>query len=50
MRCPVGALAILLHYMFDQGGLVSHIPTWDWEDAATWRQVIDVAISVQVFW
>ena len=25
--------------MFDQGGLVSHIPTWDWEDAGTWRQV-----------
>jgi hypothetical protein len=27
--------------MFDQEGLVSRIPTWDWEDSATWRQVRD---------
>jgi hypothetical protein len=25
--------------MFDQGGLISRVPGWDWEDAATWRNV-----------
>jgi hypothetical protein len=39
LRCPVGAVAILLHFMFDQGKLASRIATWDWEDAATWRKV-----------
>lgn len=39
LRCPVGAVAILLHFMFDQGKLASRIPTWNWEDAATWRKV-----------
>ena len=37
----MGAIAILLHFMFDQGELVSRIPSWDWEDASTWRQVYD---------
>ena len=39
LRCPVGAVAILLHFMFDQGKLASRIPTWNWEDAATWCKV-----------
>ncbi|KAF8964903.1 hypothetical protein BDZ97DRAFT_1918603 [Flammula alnicola] len=39
LRCPVGALAILLHFMFDQEKLLSHVPDWDWKNAASWRRV-----------
>jgi hypothetical protein len=39
LHCPVGALAILLHYMFDQENLVSHVDGWDWSHASTWRKV-----------
>ncbi|KAF8961564.1 hypothetical protein BDZ97DRAFT_1201735 [Flammula alnicola] len=39
LRCPVGALAILLHFMFDQEDLMSRVSPWDWENAATWRKV-----------
>ena len=46
LRCPVGAIAILLHFMFDQGMLASRIPTWNWEDAATWRKVHSGMVTV----
>ena len=46
LRCPVGAVAILLHFMFDQGKLASRIATWDWEDAATWRKVHSGMVTV----
>lgn len=39
LKCPVGALAILLHYMFDQEKLVSRVAGWKWEDTTSWRQV-----------
>ncbi|KAF8267002.1 hypothetical protein EI94DRAFT_1731730 [Lactarius quietus] len=39
LRCAVGALAIMLHFMFDQGGLVGKTPGWDWANALTWRGV-----------
>ncbi|KAN0129106.1 hypothetical protein V8E53_013102, partial [Lactarius tabidus] len=39
LHCPVGALAIMLHFMFDQGGLVSKIPGWDWAKASSWHGV-----------
>ena len=39
MRCPVGALAILLHFMFDQEDLLGCLPEWDWENPASWRRV-----------
>jgi hypothetical protein len=39
LQCPVGALTILLHYMFDQEELMSCIEGWDWSRAALWRQV-----------
>jgi len=35
----VGALAILLHFMFDQEGLLDRLPEWNWENSASWRQV-----------
>jgi hypothetical protein len=44
----MGAIAILLHFMFDQGELVSRIPTWDWGDAVTSRQVYDAAIFIRI--
>ena len=39
LRCPVGALAVLLHYEFDQEELVMRTNGWDWSKAASWRQV-----------
>jgi hypothetical protein len=39
LRCPVGALTILLYYMFDQGGLMAKFPEWDWSRSVTWRKV-----------
>ena len=39
LRCPIGALAILLHYVFDQEELISQVAEWDWSRASTWRQV-----------
>jgi hypothetical protein len=39
LRCSVGALAIMLHFMFDQGDLISRVPGWDWGNASSWRQV-----------
>ncbi|KAG1778557.1 hypothetical protein EV702DRAFT_1196072 [Suillus placidus] len=39
LKCPVGALAISLHYQFDQEGLMSKVDGWDWSWSATWREV-----------
>jgi len=39
LRCVVGALAIMLHFMFDQGDLVNKIPDWDWVNASSWHGV-----------
>ena len=44
LRCPVGALAILLHFMFGQENLLGCLPEWDWENSASWRQVCSCAI------
>jgi hypothetical protein len=38
-QCSVGALAILLHYMFDQESLCSHVDGWDWSCSLSWRKV-----------
>jgi len=38
LHCPVGALAILLYFMFDQGGLMAKFPEWDWSKSVTWRK------------
>jgi hypothetical protein len=43
LHCPVGALAILLYFMFDQGRLMAKFPEWDWSRSATWRKVSVVA-------
>jgi hypothetical protein len=47
LRCPVGALAIQLHFMFDQEGLISRVEDWDWSRPSTWRKVGAHCISVQ---
>jgi hypothetical protein len=39
LKCPIGALAILLHYEFDQEGLMDKVEGWDWSRSATWREV-----------
>ncbi|KAH8981783.1 hypothetical protein EDB86DRAFT_2769787, partial [Lactarius hatsudake] len=39
LRCSIGALAILLHFVFDQEGLCAKIPGWDWSCPSTWRKV-----------
>ncbi|KAH9000115.1 hypothetical protein EDB92DRAFT_1812540 [Lactarius akahatsu] len=39
LRCPVGALVIMFHFMFDQGDLVGKIPGWDWANASSWCTV-----------
>jgi hypothetical protein len=39
LRCAVGALAIQLHYQFDQEGLAGKIKDWDWSQVSTWRNV-----------
>jgi hypothetical protein len=44
LRCPVGALAILLHFMFDQENLLGRLPEWDWENSASWRRVCSCEI------
>ena len=36
LHCPVVALAILLHYVFDQEDLVSKVEGWDWSCASSW--------------
>ena len=35
----MGALALMLHFMFDQGGLVGKVPGWDWANASSWHEV-----------
>ncbi|KAG2142292.1 uncharacterized protein EDB93DRAFT_1252350 [Suillus bovinus] len=39
LKCPIGALAISLHYQFDQEGLMSKVDGWDWSQSSTWREV-----------
>ncbi|KAN0139095.1 hypothetical protein V8E53_003097, partial [Lactarius tabidus] len=39
LRCSIGALAILLHFVFDQEGLVAKTPGWDWSCPSTWRMI-----------
>ncbi|KAG2126022.1 hypothetical protein DEU56DRAFT_721617, partial [Suillus clintonianus] len=39
LKCPIRALAISLHYQFDQEGLMSKVNGWDWSRSATWREV-----------
>ncbi|KAH8995285.1 hypothetical protein EDB86DRAFT_3077787 [Lactarius hatsudake] len=47
LRCPIVALAIFLHYVFDQEDLVSKVAGWDWSCAALWRK-INVIFGKQV--
>ncbi|PPQ83254.1 hypothetical protein CVT24_001164 [Panaeolus cyanescens] len=37
LMCSVSALAILLHFMFDQKDLISRVPSWNWIDSTTWQ-------------
>lgn len=39
LRCPIGALAIMLHFMFDEKRLASQVAGWDWADASSWCKV-----------
>jgi len=39
MRSPVAALAIQLHYMFDQDGICSHLGDWNWSQPSSWQKV-----------
>lgn len=41
LRCPIGALALLLWFIFDEEKLVSLVPDWDWSKASSWRKVAD---------
>jgi hypothetical protein len=46
LQCSIGALAILLHFVFDQEGLVAKTPGWDWSCPSTWQMVGDVPASL----
>ncbi|KAH9008640.1 hypothetical protein EDB85DRAFT_1835586, partial [Lactarius pseudohatsudake] len=48
LRCPVGALAIMFHFMFDQGDLVGKIPGWDWANASSWLRVLTNVTQVHL--
>jgi hypothetical protein len=39
LRCPVNALALLLHFVFDQSELTDTVEGWDWSRTSTWRKV-----------
>jgi hypothetical protein len=30
---------MMLHFMLDQGDLISRVPGWDWGDPSSWHQV-----------
>lgn len=36
LQCSIGALAILLHFVFDQEYLCAKTPGWDWSCLSTW--------------
>ncbi|OBZ73763.1 hypothetical protein A0H81_05817 [Grifola frondosa] len=36
LRCPIGTLALLFYYVFDQKDLITQIPDWDWSSSVTW--------------
>ena len=36
LQCSIGALAILLHFVFDQEDLCAKTPGWDWSCPSTW--------------
>ena len=38
----------MLHFMFDQGGLVGKIPGWDWADALSWCGVCVAPILMSI--
>lgn len=40
LRCSLSALALQLHYMFDQENICDRADGWDWSRAASWRKVI----------
>jgi hypothetical protein len=40
--CAVGAIALLLHYVFDHQGLLRKHPDWDWSRGSTWHKVCEL--------
>jgi hypothetical protein len=38
-KCSLGALAMMLHFVFDEKQLISRVPGWDWADTLSWRKV-----------
>jgi len=40
LKCPVGALAILLYCIFDQEKIIQQVAEWNWEDPSSWGQVL----------
>jgi hypothetical protein len=36
LQYSIGALAILLHFVFDQEDLCTKLPGWDWSCSSTW--------------
>lgn len=39
LRCAIGALTLMLWFIFDDRKLMSEAPGWDWSCASTWRKV-----------
>ncbi|PPR04719.1 hypothetical protein CVT24_011841 [Panaeolus cyanescens] len=37
LMCSVSALAILLHFMFDQKDLIGCVSNWNWMEGTTWQ-------------
>jgi hypothetical protein len=37
--CAVGAIAVLLHYIFDHQNLLGKHTDWDWSRGSTWHKV-----------
>jgi hypothetical protein len=39
LQCSIRALALLLHYIFDQQGILEKLGEWDWYQGSTWHKV-----------
>ncbi|KZS99892.1 uncharacterized protein LAESUDRAFT_667384, partial [Laetiporus sulphureus 93-53] len=39
LHCSIGALAILLHYIFDREKILEQVGGWNWSRASTWQKV-----------
>jgi hypothetical protein len=48
LRCSVGALAIILHYIFDQENVCEKVENWKWSCPLTWRKASPSSSEIYV--